>query len=1163
MPSRLKSDACPVFSNRYLMFSFIVYSILVSAPLANGKSGNNTLEDDAGKNVHSDNINKSEHESPGVHVVSIHYKEVRDPLIFTVVVLITAVCKVVYHHVHFLSSKVPESCILVLLGVLFGAVIEFSGADHDLPTFFSPHQFFLFLLPPITLEAAYSLHDRTLLENIGSILLFAIVGTVAACLIIGLSMYGLSHTGAMGDIVNMGLMEYLVFAALIVAVDPVAVLAVFSEIGVNNVLYFIVFGESLLNDGVTVVLYSVFQELKQMNEIGTTDVLLGLLRFFVVCVGGFIVGILAGLLTALITKYTTHVKGKTYGFILSILAGLLTALITKYTTHVKGKTYGFIVGILAGPLTALITNYTTHVKALITKYTTHVKAKTYGFILSILADVLTALITKCTTHVKGKTYGFIMGILADLLTALITKYTTHVKVIEPIVIFAVAYLGYLISDLFTFSGIISMIGCGLTQKQYAFHNISDRARSSVNYFSKVISMIGCGLTQKQYAFHNISDRARSSVNYFSKVISNINEIIIFLFLGIAIVSSSLQWHTGFTLWAMALCLVYRFIITYALAFLINRNGGLRKITFPEQFMIAYGGLRGAVCFSLVALLDEKKFPQKNMFVTSSFAVILFTVFVQGISIKPLVYRLRISLTEDKDETMFEELNDHVTDQVMTALEQIIGDHGHNHLRERLRDFDAKYLKPLLLVKTKRKNALLHMFYENLLLREHYKHLQLSGAKTEKPKELSHIDTCLLLNTLANEDGEDDQLSETESTPSTDQDTGYTNSPGSSDTIMPLPHGRDLFLPASTHDRRRSSLFGGSAQDSNHRFWHNNHNHHHHNHKHQPHHHKGSLACKDCHQTRGHSQDEGQGDQVIPAITVTPASIVDNENDPSPARDWTRRKSMSDSTAFGEVRTQDLRDMINKNQKSNMDAWRVRYDPDMHHHGNLPSEIKNKTNSNRKLSLMPGHHVETGESTEGRALRRRWTLAPNNATIPESTPGDNISRSNTNVSSSINYRDSSPVQLDISRYRRHSTTGSPGTEDSGGIITFRATSPVSVTENRATSPVSHLVSLAEECEEGGCSSASLSDDESKAQHESKGTKKYNTNKSEDRHRLTSASDSNRNRLTGEDNLALDMTLDSGDNIELHADDALTFDAKPTPGMEVNPKPDDLAIEITSL
>jgi NhaP-type Na+/H+ or K+/H+ antiporter len=42
----------------------------------------------------------------------------------------------------------------------------------------------------------------------------------------------------------------------------------------------------------------------------------------------------------------------------------------------------------------------------------------------------------------------------------------------------------------------------------------------------------------------------------------------------------------------------------------------------------YGGLRGAVAFCLVAMLDANEIPQKYIFQTAVFAVILFTVFFQ-------------------------------------------------------------------------------------------------------------------------------------------------------------------------------------------------------------------------------------------------------------------------------------------------------------------------------------------------------------------------------------------------------------------------------------------------------------------------------------------------------------------------------------------------------
>lgn len=86
----------------------------------------------------------------------------------------------------------------------------------------------------------------------------AVIGTAINFLLIGFLLFAVFQMGAMGSIrgilqnrpnepYDLTLLQVLLFASLISAVDPVAVLAIFQEVGVNPDLYFLVFGESLLN----------------------------------------------------------------------------------------------------------------------------------------------------------------------------------------------------------------------------------------------------------------------------------------------------------------------------------------------------------------------------------------------------------------------------------------------------------------------------------------------------------------------------------------------------------------------------------------------------------------------------------------------------------------------------------------------------------------------------------------------------------------------------------------------------------------------------------------------------------------------------------------------------------------------------------------------------
>ena len=55
---------------------------------------------------------------------------------------------------------------------------------------------------------------------------------------------------------------------------------------------------------------------------------------------------------------------------------------------------------------------------------------------------------------------------------------------------------------------------------------------------------------------------------------------------------------------------------------------LQKLGAVDQFVMMYGGLRGAVAFALVLLVDPHVVPHAHMFVTTTIAMIYWTVFVQ-------------------------------------------------------------------------------------------------------------------------------------------------------------------------------------------------------------------------------------------------------------------------------------------------------------------------------------------------------------------------------------------------------------------------------------------------------------------------------------------------------------------------------------------------------
>ncbi|XP_027756220.1 sodium/hydrogen exchanger 4-like, partial [Empidonax traillii] len=486
-----------------------------------------------------------------------------------------------FHIYHRLPRLMPESCILIAIGALVGAIIF--ASHHKSPPVMNSSIYFLYLLPPIILEEGYFMPTRPFFENFGSILWWSVMGSLLNSFGIGLSLYGICQIKAFG-LTDVNLLQNLLFGSMISAVDPVAALVVFEEASVNEQLYMMIFGESLLNDGITVVLYNIFIAFTQMHryeEIESIDVFAGFARFFVVGLGGVLFGIV------------------------------------------------------------------------------------FGFV-----------------------------------SAFMTRFTHNVSAIEPLLVFMFSYLSYLSAETLYISGILAMTACAVTMKKYVEENVS----------------------QNSY----------TTIKYFMKMLSSISETLIFVFMGVSTVGKNHEWNWAFICFTLLFCLIWRTLSVFAL-FYISNKFRTYPFTVKDQLIISYSGLRGASSFSLAFLLPVNLFPRRNLFITATLVVIYFTVFIQGITIGPLVRYLDVKKT-NKKESINEEIHVRLMDHLKAGIEDICGHWSHYQLRDKFKKFDNKYLKKILIREHQPKSSLVSL-YKKMEIKLAIEMAE-SGMKISKPSTAS-------------------------------------------------------------------------------------------------------------------------------------------------------------------------------------------------------------------------------------------------------------------------------------------------------------------------------------------------------------------------------------------------------------------------------------------
>ncbi|KAG0266904.1 monovalent cation:H+ antiporter, CPA1 (nhx1) [Linnemannia exigua] len=222
-------------------------------------------------------------------------------LLILTVLLIGAMWTSYYLQVRKITA-IHETVISIMTGMIVGFIIRVAPGRmvQDMVTFKHTY-FFNLLLPPIILNSGYEMKQARFFRNLGSILTFAFVGTFISALVVGILVYLLSLTGL--ESLQLSFLDSMIFGSVLSATDPVTILAIFNQLKVDPKLYSVIFGESILNDAVSIVMFETLKKYRG-EDFHLGNVLHGVSTFFFVFFISLTIGALIGLIAALALKRT-------------------------------------------------------------------------------------------------------------------------------------------------------------------------------------------------------------------------------------------------------------------------------------------------------------------------------------------------------------------------------------------------------------------------------------------------------------------------------------------------------------------------------------------------------------------------------------------------------------------------------------------------------------------------------------------------------------------------------------------------------------------------------------------------------------------------------------------------------------------------------------------
>jgi CPA1 family monovalent cation:H+ antiporter len=249
-----------------------------------------------------------------------------------------------------------------------------------------------------------------------------------------------------------------------------------------------------------------------------------------------------------------------------------------------------------------------------------------------LFSVLMAILTNGTggwndavmAFLRGFSGGLLTGFVLAVLASHLLAHLPGKRTAEVTVTVTVAYLAFVVSELaFHVSGVVAVVSAGLV---FAYDGRTRVSPETWSFLTRIWKQLGYWASSLIFllAALRIPDLLSGA---------GVSDI---LMLGVLLLSA----------------LVARGIVLFGLMPMMSALGIAQKVELALRLVILWGGLRGAVSLALaLAVLEHPAVPQeiKRLVATLVTAFVLFTLFFNGLTLRPLIRALGIDRLSPVDQ----------------------------------------------------------------------------------------------------------------------------------------------------------------------------------------------------------------------------------------------------------------------------------------------------------------------------------------------------------------------------------------------------------------------------------------------------------------------------------------------------------------------------------